>query len=874
MKLVSTRAYRGPNPHAPFPLTHAQVELDADDARAVPVAALLDAMPALATQPCEPLCPIAAPRAQACAPVHAAMHVARELLRAAGQGASWGRAPLETQRSEAALLVAHDAEEAAAVAIERALEIVEDARAGAPLALADVIAAVAEAREEALPGPSTRSILDEAASRQIPFIKLDDSHYQLGHGYRQARIQATMTDRTSAIGVETADDKTRTKELLRQVGVRVPGGGSARELEDALAIADRLGYPVVVKPREGNHGRGVTVGVANDEELAVAFERAREVDRDVIVEEVLQGSDFRLLVVDHTLVAAARRDPAQVVGDGVRTIQGLVALANADPRRGVGHAKSLTRIDVDDDTIALLAKQGLTLSSILDVGRVARLKTTANISTGGTSTDVTDDVHPAIREMAERVSRAIDLDICGIDVVAPHLSAPLEETRGGVCEVNAAPGFRMHLDPSEGRARNVAAPVVDMLFPRGTPSRIPIAAITGTNGKTTTARLLAHLLAHAGGRVGLACTDGVEIRGRRTLSGDYSGPAGAESVLRDRTVTHAVLEVARGGILRRGLGFDQCDVGILLNVQSDHLGSDGVDTLDDLARVKSVVVSAVKKDGVAVLNAEDPRALGAAALARGRVVLFARRPDDPAIETHVAKGGEAIAVVDQAIARITSNGVSTIAPFDKVPITMNGHADCNVQNALAATAAALALGLTAGDVAAALATFHPSPTQLPGRLNLLERSGVKVLIDYGHNPPALRAIASTLSALRAERRIVSASATGNRRDEDLVEFGEWLARLYDEIYISDPDPRGRAPGETARLVVEGVRRAGKPDLVVDVVQDEEDAIEAALGRARPGDLVVLQAESVPLAIRKALAWAPEEERALVAVPSLTNAPAA
>ena len=873
MKLLDAKAYRGPSPHAVFPVIQAHLALE-EGHDAVPGGALLDVAPGIVTHACEPSCPLASPTPRACPLPHAVMHVARELLRAAGQATSWGR--VQARGDEPQVLVAYDEERSALLAVELAVEVVEEARVGVPSSFGEAVHRVARERRGNVPGPSTKSILDECARRGIPTIKLDDSHYQLGHGARQHRIQATLTSRTSAIGVETADDKVRTKELLRKAGVRTARGGTARHLDDALALAEDIGWPVVVKPREGNHGRGVTVGVANEMDLAAAFERAREIDRDVLVEEVLYGSDYRLLVIGHQFVAAARRDPAQVVGDGTRTIQELVDAVNADPRRGDGHENVLTRIVLDDATLELLAKEDLALHSVPAAGRVVRLKSTANLSTGGTATDVTDEVHPSIREMAERVSHLVDLDVCGIDVVARDITVPLERSRGGVCEVNAAPGFRMHLEPTSGKPRNVAAAVVDMLFPPGTPARVPIVAVTGTNGKTTTARLTAHVLAHAGGKVGLACTDGVEVRGRRTLSGDYSGPGGAEAVLMDRTVTHAVLEVARGGILRRGLGFDQCDVGLLLNVESDHLGSEGVDTLDDLAHVKSTVIAAVKKEGVAVLNAEDPRCLAAAARCRGAVTLFALDPENEAVRDHVARGGEAVVVRDGFITLLLGSGATRIARVADVPITMRGAAECNVRNALAATAAALALGLTVGDVATALATFHPTPTQLPGRLNLFEKGGVKVLVDYGHNPAALRAIESTLGALHSGRRIVSASATGNRRDEDLREFGAWLARLYDDIYLSDPDPRGRPPGETAALVEEGIRGAGKAP--TQVFRHEEDAIEAALARAMPGDLVVLQAEDVPMAIEMATGWDPdrvEEAQGEVAPAArlVTDAPA-
>lgn len=849
MNLHDVRALRGPNRFARFPVIHAAVE-PGDAERWIEVRQLLALMPGR-IDACGKACPTAAQPVAPCPLPHAALHVAAALLRAAGDAE-----PRGWPREEPGFLaIPYEEERSGILAAHLASGLVGAAARGEPVDVHDAIARVAEERAANIPGPSTKSILDEARARGIPTLRLDDSHYQLGHGCRQARIQTTMTSRTSAIGVETADDKTRTKDMLRDAGVPVPRGAAARTFAEAARVAARIGYPVVVKPREGNHGRGVTVGVASVEELEAAYDRAREIDSHVIVEETLIGSDFRLLAIDHVFVAAARRDPAQVVGDGARTLIELVEELNSDPRRGDGHEKSLTRVRIDEDTLAKLAKQGLDLESVPEAGRVVALKTTANLSTGGTATDVTDEVHAAIREMVERVSRVVDLDVCGVDVVASTLSRPLEETGGGVCEVNAAPGFRMHLDPANGPRRNVAVPVVEMLFPPGAPSRIPIVAVTGTNGKTTTSRLIAHALGLSGGRVGLACTDGVEVRGRRVLSGDYSGPGGAHAVLKDGTVTHAVLEVARGGILRRGLGFDECDVGLLLNVENDHLGSEGIDTIEQLARLKATVTRAVKRNGVAVLNAEDPLSLAAAEETPGRVVLFSADPEAPAVVRHVAAGGEALTVRNGTLVRLVAQGETPIARVEDVPLTMGGAARCNVQNALAAAAASLALGLTVGDIASALKTFHPSPAHVPGRLNLFEKKGVRVLVDYGHNPPALRAIESTLSALQPARRIVSASATGNRRDEDLREFGAWLARLYDEVHLSDPDPRGRAPGETAALVREGIASVGgRP---VEMHGSESEAIRAALGRARAGDLVVLQAEDVTLAIRAAATWEPE-----------------
>ena len=860
MRLAEARAYRGPNPHASHPVIQGLLDVEASDAARLALLrdALLQALPHLRAHPCDRECPLVVAPADAAghALAHLVEHVARELLRLAGQERSWGRTCPTRQPGLHRVAYAHDEEESGLAALHEAVALAEALAQGLPADVAGAAARLAALRREGLPGPSTASIVEEARRRGIPVLKLEDGYWQLGHGARQQRIEATLTGRTGAIGVGIADDKQRTKRLLAKAGVPVAGGDAVRTLEGALEVARELGWPVVLKPLVGNHGRGITVGVRSPEEMAAAFARAQQAHPRVLVERMLAGSDFRLLVIGHRFVAAARRDPAQVRGDGVRTVAQLVEAENADPRRGDGHENVLSRIVVDDATLALLARQGISLDAVPEAGRVVLLKTTANLSTGGTATDVTDEVHPDVREMAERISHVVGLDVCGVDVVAPHLRAPLEETGGGVCEVNAAPGFRMHLAPSAGRPRDVAAPVVDALFPRGETGRIPIVAVTGTNGKTTTARLVAHVLHHEGHRVGLACTTSVEVHGRRVLTGDYSGPAGAEAVLTDPTVTHAVLEVARGGILRRGLGFDACDVGILLNVESDHLGLDGVDTLEDLAHVKATVVRGVRPGGTAVLNAEDPLSLAAQQHARGPVILFSLHPDAPAYQAHLDEGGTGVTLEGDHLVVHHGRARTRLVAVHDVPITMGGRAPFNVANALAATAAALALHVPLPHLARALTTFHPSPAQLPGRLNVFDKEGVRVVVDYGHNPAAVRALGEFVQRVPARRRICAASGTGNRRDEDLRAFGACLAHLYDHVVLSDPDPRGRAPMETPLLVKEGALAAGLPDAALQIEPDEETAIRRALDLARPSDLVVLQAEDIHRAIALAQAFTP------------------
>ncbi|MDZ7706716.1 MAG: cyanophycin synthetase [Trueperaceae bacterium] len=667
---------------------------------------------------------------------------------------------------------------------------------------------------------------------------------QLGQGTKQQRFQATVTNRTNILGTSIADDKDWTKQILRDAGIPVPEGRICYDLAEALAAAEAIGYPVVTKPLSGNHGRGVSTDIGTPEALTVGFEAARQRHDAVVVERYIRGEDHRLLVIDGKLVAAARRRPAHVVGDGAATLQELIDQENADPRRGVGHENLLTQIHIDEQTTRLVAQAGLTFGHVIPEGEVVWLKSTANMSTGGTATDRTDDVHPEVVYAAERIARLIGLDIIGIDLLAETLAEPLEAQSAGVVEVNAGPGFRMHMAPTHGAGRPVGEAVVDMLFPDpADDGRIPITAITGTNGKTTTSRLLAHLLRQAGRQVGLACTGTIEIDNHIVMRGDYSGPMAAGVVLREPTVDHAVLEVARGGIMRRGLGFDACDVGVLLNIDSDHLGERDIETLDELARCKTVVVDAVKPEGTCVLNADDPRVMEhGVPWSRGRIVYFSLDPDADVLARHVADHGTVFTVASGRIVMRQGRVEAEIVDVNDVPIAFEGHAPFNVQNAMAAAAAGHALGLTLGDIRMGLQTFHPTPTQLPGRTNLIEADGVRCLLDYGHNVPAIRALEPLVRGLTVERCIGVASAPGNRRDEDLEALGAHLAAMCDELFVCETDPRGRRVGESAELMARGASRAGCAR--VEFVMDEYAAIGRAMDAAAPGDLLLLLVDDI------------------------------
>ncbi|MCK4717210.1 MAG: cyanophycin synthetase, partial [Thermoplasmata archaeon] len=793
---------------------------------------------------------------------HIVEHLALELQCLAKMEVGFGKTR-ETDKKGVYTIVYRYRDESAGIrAGEMAVKIVESLFKGKKKDLKPMIEELKAIREENLLGPSTESIAKEADSRGIPVIRLNTNSYvQLGHGMYQRRIQATLMDNTSAIGVEIADDKEQTKEILESVGVLVPKGHAFKELESAIEFAEDVGYPVVVKPLVGHHGKGITTNILDVGHLRSAFKSAKKFHDHVLVERFLKGMDHRMLVIDHKFVAAARREPASVTGDGRSTVKKLINEINSDPRRGFGHEKVLTRIKVDFMTNRLLKQNGLTLDSVIKKGKTVFLKSTANLSTGGVAIDVTDEVHPPIKRMAERVSKLIDINVMGIDVVAPDLTRPLADSGGGIVEVNAAPGFRMHLDPYKGTPRNVAAPFVDMLFPPGSQVTIPIIAVTGTNGKTTTIRLIAHILKYAGKKVGMCCTDGVEVNNQIIVKGDYSGPGGAHFVLEEPTIDHAVLEVARGGIIRRGLGYDESDVGVFLNVSSDHLGEGGITSLDDLAELKSIVVETVKDSGTAVLNADDERVVRYKEKISAKSILFSLDSSNKRLSEHVAEGGTVVTTMGNEIVIRKGKLVSVIADLADMPVTFGGKAVFNVANCLAAVSATHALRINLKDIQMGLVTFHPSTGQLPGRMNVIDMGRYKVLIDYGHNSSAIEALSQILPYLSDGTWINVAGGTGNRLDKDIIGFGEAVARIYDKIIISDPDRRHRKIGETAELVKKGVLSTGFPEEHVQIVLDDNKAIKTALGMAKEGDLVVIQADNIQeilhdiMAMRKKLVGA-------------------
>jgi cyanophycin synthetase len=706
-------------------------------------------------------------------------------------------------------------------------------------------------------GPTTRSLVVEAERRGIPVMRLDDkSLIQLGHGRFQQRLRASITGRTSFVATELASDKSMTKKLLDESGVPVPRGVVAREADDAVRMAKRLGFPLVVKPLDGNHGRGVSVGIESEEQLRFAFAaaQAQAKGRDVIVEQFYAGNDHRILVVDGRMIAVAERIPAQVTGDGVSTIRQLVAEVNKDPRRGEGHENVMTRIRIDALVEEYLSRSGLTPDSIPEAAQIVPLRATANLSTGGTAVDRTNEIHPDNADIARRAAIIVGLDVCGVDFVCPDISRSVRETGGGVIEVNAAPGLRMHIEPSEGAPRDVAKPIIEMLFPRGRKSRVPILAVTGTNGKSTVGRMIKHILRYTGCTVGLTSTTGVYINDVLTHDGDATGPRSARMVLRDPTVEVAVLETARGGLLREGLAYRQADIAACLNVSADHLGLKGIETVEDLAHVKQVVVEAVRRDGYSILNADDPLCVRMARRAGGRIIWFTLLGSSdmsPMVREHIDDGG-------MAVVREPGEDGGVIALYDDgrrefimkagdIPATLHGMAEFNVANALAAAAMALAHGVPILTIRSALTQFSSTFDQNPGRLNVHDAHGFRVIIDYAHNVAGIEAMGKVVRGLskRYKRTIGVISMAGDRRDEDLLEMGRVSAGIFDElIFREDPMTRGRPRGEVMRLLQQGALDAGRSLDHLHLIAGETASTAAALSMGRPGDLVVITPSDV------------------------------
>ncbi len=767
----------------------------------------------------------------------------------AGCRVSFSRTIATTDPGVYQVVVEYSEEAVGRLALKHAAALCQAALDGTPFDSAAALHEITELDEDIRLGPSTGSIVRAAVARGIPYCRLTDgSLTQFGWGSRQRRIQAAEIDSTSAIAEAIAQDKDLTKELLAAIGVPVPTGRPVTDVEDAWQAMQALGGRVVVKPLDGNQGKGVTVNIATREQLELAYVAARAISRKVLVERFIPGNDFRLLVVGNRLIAAARRDPPYVTGDGVHTVRKLVDQVNRDPRRSSGHATSLSFITLDHIALARLSQQDLTADSVPPQGMRVILRNNANLSTGGTATDVTDDVHPEVAARAVEAALTVGLDICGVDVVCRTVFAPLEQQGGGIVELNAAPGLRMHLSPSFGKSRNVGQAVIATMFQPNQDGRIPIVAVTGTNGKTTTAKLIAHLLGTSGLRVGITGTDGIYVGGRCIDPGDCSGPRSARNVLLHPDVDAAVFETARGGILREGLGFDRCDVAVVTNVGvGDHLGMNFIDTPERLADVKQVIVHNVSDRGNAVLNADDPLVVAMADSCPGGVIYFGNSASQAVIAQHRAQGGRVIFRENGQIVAAEGTTENRI-DLAEVPLTRAGTIPFQVENTMAAVAAAWSMGIDWVVVQQALAGFVSDAATAPGRFNLMDYRGATLIADYGHNPDAIQALVRAVEAMPTRRRVVVISGAGDRRDEDLTRQTEILGHAFDDVILyQDQAQRGRADGEVLALLRQGLSGA-KRTTRIEEIRGEFVAIDAALERLDKGDLCLILVDQVPEAL--------------------------
>ena len=874
MQVTDSRVYQGPNLYAHFPVMRWTVQLGPLEERPsdeIPgfVDGLLEKLPSLWEHTCSPGVPggfVTRLRQDGGTWMgHVLEHVAIELQNLAGARVTFGKTRGAGKPGEYHVVFEYEEPRVAQAAGELAMKLLHHL---IPVELAPDVTRdpdfdfqaelddlIRQAQRRAL-GPSTGSLVRAAEARGIPWIRLNDhSLVQFGHGKLQKRIQATVTSETRHIAVEIASDKQETNKILGDLGLPVPKQEMVYSVQEALRAARSIRYPVVVKPLNANHGRGVSINLQTPDQVSVAFEKAQEHSRAVLVETFVDGFDHRMLVINGELVAVAKRVPGHVVGDGQHTVAELVDIVNSDPRRGIGHEKVLTRLVFDHQADRLMEQAGVTRETVLGKDVILYLRSTGNLSTGGTAIDLTDHVHPDNAEMAVRVAGAIGLDVIGVDFLTPDITRSYREVGGAICEVNAAPGFRMHVAPSEGKPRDVASKVIDMLFPPGTPSRIPIAAITGTNGKTTTTRMLAHIFKLRGEVVGMSTTDGVYIDGQRSVEGDMTGPMSAQMVLRDPKVSVAVLETARGGMLRSGLGYRWPDVACCLNVSADHLGLGGVDTLEQLALVKRIPIEVARE--AVVLNADDELCLQMADHSQAKHVWYVTtNPNHALVREHIRSGGKAVAleagVNGQMIALYDRGQHLPLLWTHLIPATLEGKALHNVQNAMFAAAMAYAMGVKLDDIRHGLRTFDTTFFQSPGRMNVYDGLGFKVLLDYGHNPAAIQAMCTLVDNLVAGgalgtegRRVCVLAAPGDRRNEDILEVARIAAKSFDHIILRrDDNPRGRGDREVPELLHKGLTMRGFPAENLTIIPHEVDALQAALEFCKPGDLLLVFCDKV------------------------------
>jgi cyanophycin synthetase len=866
MDIRKVLALRGPNIWARFPVLEAWVDLgEMKDTASDEVPGFNDRLMAWLPSMVEHRCSIGERGGfferlrRGTYPAHVLEHVCLELQTLAGTPVGFGKARETSEEGVYKVVVRYREEKLARAALETARALVLAAYRDEPFDVQDEVRKLRDLAHEVCLGPSTAAIIEAARKRNVPFKRLSDgSLFQLGWGWKQRRIWTAETSRTSAIAEGIAQDKELTRRLLAAIGVPVPHGRAVEDAEDAWKAAQWIDGLVVVKPQYGNQGRGVATNLTTREQVVAAYEAARQHGPSIVVERYAPGDDYRLLIVGGKLVAAARREPAHVIGDGVRTIIQLIAEVNKDPRRSDGHSTVLSFIKIDAVALGVLEEQGLTPDSVPPASQKVLVRRNANLSTGGTAVDVTDQVHPEVAARAIEAARMVGLDIAGVDLVCQDISQPIEPQGGAIVEVNAGPGLRMHIEPSEGKPRPVGEAIIDMLFPPGDDGRVPVVAVTGVNGKTTTTRLIGHLVTGSGRKVGMTLTDGIYIGDRRIDDGDCSGPLSAQTVLMHPMVEAAVCETARGGILRAGLGFDACDVSVVTNIgEGDHLGLNDIGDLEKLASVKETIVYATAPTGTAVLKADDPLVVGMARWARGGIIYFCRDPEFELIRTHRDAGGKAVIVRDRAVVLAEGEREFELIDLKDVPLTFGGRIGFQVENVLAAVGAAWALGLDLDTIRSGLETFTSEPHQVPGRFNVFEAHGATVIVDYSHNPSAILALAEALENFPKSHRTITFSAAGDRRDCDIVRQGELLGDFFDHVIVFEDCNRGRPDGEVRGLLKQGAERGRRVQKVTAHPGNERETLDLALGGLRPGDLLVLQPDAIEQTVAYVKAWLSE-----------------
>ncbi len=777
---------------------------------------------------------------------HVTEHLILELQTLLGHKVRYGKTRVIKEPSLYYIIVEYVNERTGVECCRAGVNIISSIASGQAIDKKGIMEYLKKVTQETELGPSTRAIFEEAKKRNIPVTRLGcESLIQLGYGRHSRRIAASLSDKASCIAVDIAGSKHMTKQILEENKIPVPKGDIAYTVETAISIAEEIGYPVVVKPYNANQGKGVTLDVENKEQVRVAYGEAMNYGKIVIVEKYIKGNDYRVLVVGNNVSAVSERRPPAVIGDGIHTIKELVKKENNNPLRGDDHEKPLTKIKLDKTAIQVLRRYDMSVDSIPAEGSIIRLRDNGNLSTGGTARDCTDEIHPYNKALAIRAAQALGLDIAGVDIIAEDISKPIIEENGCVIEVNAAPGLRMHLYPTEGKKRNVAADIIDMMFPEGELSSIPVVSITGTNGKTTTTRLIGHALSLTGKKIGMTSTSGIFIGDECVLEGDNTGPISARMVLSNKEVDAAVLEIARGGIIKRGLGYDLADVGVITNIGDDHLGLDGINTLEELAFAKALVVEAIKPDGYAVLNADDEMTDYLMKRVPVNIVLFSKDSENPKIVNHIKNSGMSVYLEDDIIYIHQGKVRRKLIDVNDIPITFNGKLECNLENSLAAVAALYCLKVPADTIVEGLMTFKENV----GRFNVYDLGDFKVMLDYGHNPAGYREVAKLLKQMNSKRLIGIIGAPGDRLDRNIREVGEICGNVFDTIYIKeDRDLRGRKPGEVAKILCEGVFKGKIKRENVHTVLSEEKALEIAILDAQPGDFITMLYEELEPAV--------------------------